>query len=117
VLAVSAKMLQTEELRVTKMLTDLNNFNDFYTLNRHYISFSLTLKITTTIIITTTTTTTTTAAAAAATTTAATTTTTNNNNNNNNNTGILTKSLMKNRKTYSRFTTKDSCTWNVTYDA
>jgi len=35
---------------------------------------------------------------------------------NNNNTGILTEGLMKNRKTFSRFTTKDSCTWNVTCD-
>jgi len=73
--------LQTEEFRVTKILTDLNHSNNFYTLTGHYISCLLTLKITTT-------TATTTAAAAVATTTATTPTTTNttitNNNNNDN---------------------------------
>jgi len=40
----------------------------------------------------------------------------NNNNNNNNNKKLKEKFGNCTRKTFDRFTTKDSCTWNITHN-
>jgi len=82
------------------MLRDLNNINDFCTLNGHYtLHFSPTLKITTTSTTTTTTTTTTATTTTIIIIITTTTTTTATATSTTTTTGILTKGLMKIRKT------------------